>query len=359
MDYKVDCKVDYKTDSIKENRKIYDKLVKKRILIIGGLLIAIATLLLFNISIGSTSISIQEILRVIFTGVGQNNNRLIIMDIRMPMALMAIVVGASLGIGGCEIQTILRNPIASPFTLGISAAASFGAAMGLILNNNIFHVPDTLAVTANSFAFALLVAIMIYIFSLQRQIGKTAIILFGIALNFLFSALTMILQYVADEDQLQSLIFWNFGSLLKTTWNKFYIVSIILIICFIILSRNAWKLTAMTLDDTKARSLGVDTSKVRRMAIFMTSLLSAVAVSFVGTIGFIGLIAPHIARGLVGEDQRFFMPLSALIGAFVLSFAFLISKLIIKGVILPIGLVTSVIGIPFFIIIIFSKMRSM
>lgn len=324
-----------------------------------SILVAILILLLFNISIGSTSISLQEILKVIFTGVGQDNNKMIIMDIRMPMALMAIVVGASLGIGGCEIQTILRNPIASPFTLGISAAASFGAAVGLILNNNLFRVPDTLAVTANAFVFSLLVALMIYVFSLQRQVGKTAIILFGIALNFLFSALTMILQYVADEDQLQSLIFWNFGSLLKTTWNKFYIVLVVLLVCFVILSKNAWKLTAMTLDDTKAKSLGVDTTKVRRMAIFITSLLSAVAISFVGTIGFIGLIAPHIARQLVGEDQRFFMPLSGIIGAFVLSLAFLISKLVIPGVILPIGLVTSVIGIPFFVTIIFSKMRSM
>lgn len=322
-------------------------------------MIAIFILLLFNISIGSTSIALKEIFKVIFTGVGENNNKMIIMDIRMPMALMAIVVGASLGIGGCEIQTILRNPIASPFTLGISAAASFGAAVGLILNNNLFHVPDTLAVTVNAFIFSLLVAILIYIFSLQRQVGKTAIVLFGIALNFLFSALTMVLQYIADEDQLQSLIFWNFGSLLKTTWNKFYIVLIVLIISFFILLKNAWKLTAMTLDDTKAKSLGVDTTKVRRMAIFITSLLSAVAISFVGTIGFVGLIAPHIARSLVGEDQRFFMPLSAIIGAFILSLSFLISKLVIKGVILPIGLVTSIIGIPFFIIIIFSKMRSM
>ena len=351
--------MDYNLKAIKENRKIYDRLVKKRFFILTGLLIGIISLLLINISTGSTSISLQEILRVVFTGVGDDNNKMIILDIRMPMALMAIVVGASLGIGGCEIQTILRNPIASPFTLGISAAASFGAAVGLILNNNIFYLPDTLAVTANAFVFSLLVAVMIYIFSLQRQIGKTAIILFGIALNFLFSALTMILQYVANEDQLQSLIFWNFGSLLKTTWTKFYIVLVVLIICVIILTKNAWKLTAMTLDDTKSKSLGVDTTKVRRMAIFMTSLLSAVAISFVGTIGFIGLIAPHIARQLVGEDQRFFMPLSAFIGAFVLSLAFLISKLIIKGVILPIGLVTSVIGIPFFIIIIFSKMRSM
>lgn len=340
------------------NRKLYNNLIKKRIVLIIVLLLGTAFLLVLNISIGSSSISISEILRVLFTGEGDGNNEMIIIDIRLPMALMAVAVGASLGIGGCEIQTILRNPIASPYTLGISAAASFGAAMGLILNTNLFNVSDTLAVTVNAFVFSTLVAVAIYTFSRQRQVGKTAIVLFGVALNFLFSSLTMILQYIADEDELQSLIFWNFGSLLKTTWNKFFIVLAVFVVCFIILLKNAWKLTAMTLDDTKARSIGVDTAKVRRIVIFITSLLSAVAVCFVGTIGFIGLIAPHIARQLVGEDQRFFMPLSSLMGAFVMSMAFVISKLIIRGVILPIGLVTSVIGIPFFITIIFSKMRS-
>lgn len=341
------------------NRKLYNSLIRKRLILIVLLLLSLAFLVILNISIGSSSIPVKEILRVLFTGKGEGHNPMIIMDIRLPMALMAVVVGASLGIGGCEIQTILRNPIASPFTLGISAAASFGAAVGLVLNANLFHVSDTLMVTVNTFAFSLLAAVGVYTFSHQKGIGKTAIILFGIALNFLFSALTMILQYVADEDELQSLIFWNFGSLLKTTWIKFFIVLTVLVISYCIMFKDAWKLTAMTLDDAKARSLGVDTTKVRRKVIFVTSLLSSVAVCFVGTIGFVGLIVPHIARQLVGEDQRFFMPLSALIGAFIMSFAFVVSKTIIKGVILPIGLITALIGIPFFITIIFSKMRRM
>lgn len=348
-----------KIESVHKNQILYRQLTRKRFIVLVTLILCIILTLLFNISIGSTSISLSEILNVIFNREVAGNTKMIIMQVRMPMALMALVVGASLGIGGCEIQTILRNPIASPFTLGISSAASFGAAMGLVLNHSLFKVPETLAVTMNSFAFSLLVAILIYTFSLQKRVGKTAIILFGIALNFLFSALTMILQYIADEDQLQSLVFWNFGSLLKTNWNKFLIVSFVLLLCFLILLKNSWKLTAMTLDDTKAKSLGVNIGKIRRMVIFITSLLSAVAISFVGTIGFVGLIAPHIARQLVGEDQRFFMPLSALIGSFVLSLSFLVSKLLIPGVILPIGLVTSVMGIPFFILIIFSKMRSM
>ncbi|MBQ3437947.1 MAG: iron ABC transporter permease, partial [Fusobacterium sp.] len=312
-------------------------------------------LLLFNISIGSSSITTYEVINAIFKNTGRGNTVMIIRQIRLPMALMAVVVGAALGIGGCEIQTILRNPIASPYTLGITSAASFGAAVGIILNSSILNLPETLVITGNAFFFTFLVSFGIYIFSSRRQVSKTSIILFGIALNFLFSSLTMILQYIADEDKLQSLIFWNFGSLLKTTWNKFYIVFTILIICMIFLYKNSWKLTVMALDDTKAKSLGVDVVKVRKQTILFTSLLAAVAVSFVGTIGFVGLIAPHIAREMVGEDQRFFMPLSAILGSFILSLAFLTSKIVIPGVILPIGLVTSVIGIPFFISMILGR----
>lgn len=340
---------------VENTRKIYNKIIKKKIIFILLLLVALVFLLLFNISIGSSSIMTYEVINAIFKNTGRGNIVMIVRQIRLPMALMAIVVGAALGIGGCEIQTILRNPIASPYTLGITSAASFGAAVGIILNSSILNLPETLVITGNAFFFTFLVSFGIYIFSARRRVSKTSIILFGIALNFLFSSLTMILQYIADEDKLQSLIFWNFGSLLKTTWNKFYIVFIILVICMIFLYKNSWKLTAMALDDTKAKSLGVDVVKVRKQTILFTSLLAAVGVSFVGTIAFVGLIAPHIAREMAGEDQRFFMPLSAILGSFILSLAFLISKIIIPGVILPIGLVTSVIGIPFFISMILGR----
>ncbi|EYD69211.1 hypothetical protein FNF_05670 [Fusobacterium necrophorum subsp. funduliforme B35] len=344
---------------MQQGSQIYRKMIRKRMWILFFLFLILLFLILLNVSVGSSHITILEILEIIFRNEGRGNHVMIVKQVRMPMALMAVVVGASLGIGGCEIQSILRNPIASPYTLGITSAASFGAAMGLLLNSNVFFLPDTLAVTGNAFFFTVLVSLGIYVFSFQKRISKTAIILFGIALNFLFSSLTMILQYIAEEDKLQSLIFWTFGSLLKTTWNKFYFVFWILLFTSIVLYRNAWKLTAMTLDDNKARSIGVPVERLRRRTILIVSLLSAVSVSFVGTIGFVGLVAPHISRQFVGEDQRFFMPLSALLGAVILSCSFLLSKLIIPGVILPIGLVTSVIGIPFFIAIIFGKMRSL
>lgn len=345
--------------AVQENRELYYSMIKKRGALVASLLIIVILLLLLNVSLGSSSISLQEIIRIIFTGEGEGHNPMIVNQIRLPMALMAVVVGACLGIGGCEIQTILRNPIASPFTLGITNAASFGAALGLILDTNVLNISEPLMVTGNAFAFALLASICVYAFSRRPGADKHSIILFGIALNFLFTALTMILQYIADDEDLASLVFWNMGSLLKTTWPKFLLVLVVLFFCFVILHKHSWKLTAMTLEDTKARSLGVDTHKIRRMVILLTSLLTAFAVCFVGSIGFVGIIAPHIARRYVGEDQRFFLPLSALVGAVVVSVAFVVSKVAIPGVILPIGLVTAIVGIPVFMVIIFSKMRTM
>lgn len=341
------------------NRTLYHRLIRKRVAISAALLVAVGLLLLLNIYIGSSDVTLKQIVVAILTGEGPGHTAMIVNQVRLPMALMAVVVGASLGIGGCEIQTILRNPIASPYTLGITNAASFGAALGLILNTNVLNVSEPVMITTNALFFALLASLLVYAFSLRRSAGKNAIILFGIALNFLFSALTMLLQYVADDEDLKSLVFWNMGSLLKANWGKFWIVFSVLFVCFVLLSLNSWKLTAMTLDDTKARSLGVNTQRMRQLVIILTSLLTAVAVCFVGSIGFVGIIAPHIARQFVGEDQRFFLPLSAMLGAFVVSLAFVVSKLVIPGVILPIGLVTAVIGIPIFLTIIFRKMRTL
>jgi len=307
--------------------------------------------------IGSSNISLKEVLQIIFTGKGSGHNPMIVRDVRLPMALMAIVIGASLGIGGCEVQTILRNPIASPYTLGITNAATFGAALGLILHNNFLGVPDALTITVNAFFFALLASALVYIFSRMRGSGSHTIILFGMAQNFMFNALTMVLQYISDDEDLKSLVFWSMGSLLKSTWTKFYIVAAVLCVGAFVFYRHSWKLTAMALDDTKAQSLGVNTHRMRRLVILFSSMLTAVSVCFVGTIGFVGMVAPHIARQVTGEDQRFFMPMSALIGSVVVSLSFAVSKLVIPGVVLPIGLVTSIIGIPFFLVIIFRQMR--
>ena len=275
----------------------------------------------------------------------------------MPVALSAVVIGAALGMGGCEMQTVLRNPMASPYTLGISSAASLGAAIAIILKFSIIPGVGTVLVTINSFVFTLFAAGILYLFSKSQDADKNTLILFGIAMNFLFGSLTQLLQFIADETDLQSLVFWGFGSLNKVDWNKLSIMTIITIFCGFAFSRNIWKLTAMSLSDESAISLGVDVKKTRRNVIFIIALLSAAAVSFAGTIGFVGLVAPHIARMLCGEEQRYFLTTSALAGALLLSVASIVSKSLVPGTILPIGLVTSLIGIPFFAILIFKRKR--
>ncbi len=336
-------------------RQLYRRAVRGKVAIVAALPVLIVVVFIINVATGSSDASLADALIVLTGGDADPMVATVILDIRVPMALMAIVVGAALSIGGCGMQTILRNPMASPFTLGISAAASFGAALGFILEANVIRLPGAAMVTGNAFAFALLAAAIIYLLSLRPGTDKGMIVLLGIALNFLFNALTMLLQYIADEDELQSLVFWTFGSLLKTTWQKLAIVSAVLAVASAIYFGNSWKLTALSLDDHKAKSLGVNVEALRRLVIITVSVLAAAAVAFVGTIGFVGLVAPHIARGLVGEDQRFFMPASALIGAAILSLAFLVSKLVVPGTILPVGLVTAFVGIPFFIVIIVSR----
>jgi iron complex transport system permease protein len=174
----------------------------------------------------------------------------------------------------------------------------------------------------------------------------------------MFGAFTTILQYIANETDLQSVVFWTFGNLTKIVWENLCVIMVVTIICFFLLARKAWSLTAMSLSDINAQSLGIDVGKLRRSTILIAAMLAATCVSFAGPIAFIGLVAPHIARMLGGEDQRFLLPLSALMGSFVLSIASIFSKIIIPGTILPIGLITSVIGIPFFLVLILQRKRS-
>ena len=173
-------------------------------------------------------------------------------------------------------------------------------------------------------------------------------ILAGIGMVFFFQAIQSALQYFASDEALSGIVFWIFGSLSKANWINISIMICVFLVVFIVFLASSWKLTAMRLGDDKARSMGVDVSRLRKVTFILISLLTATAVSFVGSIGFVGIVAPHIARMIIGEDQRFFLPMSACLGAFLLSVASTVSKIILPGVIFPIGIVTSLIGVPFF-----------
>ncbi len=275
----------------------------------------------------------------------------------MPVALMAIIVGASLSVAGAEMQTILDNPLASPYTLGVSAAAGFGAALAIVLGVGVIPLGDTLLVPVNAFVFSLLSSLLIYGIARFRRLSPETMVLAGIAVLFFFHSCMAVLQYFAAEEELQAIVFWLFGSLTKATWPKLGVAALVFVIATPLLLRNAWRLTALRLGDDKAKSLGINVESLRLQVLVLVSVLTGAAVAFVGTIGFIGLAGPHIARMLVGEDQRFFMPVSALCGILLLSMASILSKVVMPGSVFPIGIITSFIGAPFLLYLLMKTRR--
>ena len=281
----------------------------------------------------------------------------IVLTIRLPMSVMAVLVGAALGIAGVAMQTILGNPLASPYTLGFSAAAGFGAALAILTGASLPFVP-WLTIPVAAFCAASVAALLVY--GLARRKGMTAevMVLAGIATLFLFQSLQSTVQYLASPEVLQAIVFWLFGSLLKANWNNVPITASILVICTMLLIPDFWRMTALRLGDARAAALGVDVERLRIRIFVLVALLTAGAVAFVGTIGFVGLVAPHIARMLVGEDQRFLMPMAAITGAFIVAGASVLSKMVSPGSVIPIGIVTAVTGVPFlFGLILFGRNR--
>ena len=340
-------------------RDTYRRLVVRKRLILGALTLLLLGSVLLDLALGPASYSLGEVLGALLSpDSAAPQVRVVMWDIRLPVALMAVAVGAALSLAGAQMQTILNNPLASPFTLGISAAASFGAAMGLAVGVALFPLAAQYMVPANAFIMAMLCALLIHFLSLRRGVTAETIVLLGIALVFTFNALLALVQFFATEQAVAAVVFWTMGSLTKATWPKLGVICVVILITLPIFARRTWALTALRLGDDKAASFGINVRSLRFQTLIMVSLLAAFPVAFVGTIGFIGLVGPHIARMLIGEDQRFFLPASLLTGALILSASSVVSKTLIPGAIFPIGVVTSLIGVPFFISLILGAKKN-
>ena len=328
-----------------------DKLKRKnlkKIIIIISVIILILMFAIIDTFTGYANISFKEVLLAIFNPKSLPNSTIIIVrKLRLPIAIMAILVGMSLGSSGALMQTVLHNPLASPYTLGIGAGASFGASLGILFGFNDFGI----AVLA--FVFAMLISSIIYLIGRFTNMTTNKMTLIGIALLFLFQALQSFLQYMASEDQNQQIVFWTFGSLQKADNVKVLILLVAFAVIFPLMIINSWKYNALLMGDEKAESLGIDSNRLKIITFLYISILASLSVCFTGPTGFIGIAGPHMARSIVGDDHRFYLPLSALLGALILSLADILSKLVMKGTIFPIGIITSLIGVPFFVAIIF------
>ncbi|MDQ0454373.1 FecCD family ABC transporter permease [Rhizobium paknamense] len=350
--------ISLETTALAEGRNQYRALTARRVLILIGLTVLLLVSIAMDMGLGPARYSLDQVVSAIFQPETVGNQlRVVIWDIRMPIALMAVTVGACLSVAGAQMQTILANPLASPFTLGISAAAGFGAALALVAGVAVFPAAIQFMVPVNAFIMAMLASLFIYGVSTLRGVTVETIVLLGIALVFTFNALLSLLEYLASEQALAAVVFWTMGSLTKATWTKVGVTFAVLLVCLPLFARRAWALTALRLGDDKAASLGVNVRALRLETMLLVSLLAAIPVSFVGTIGFVGLVGPHIARMLVGEDQRFFLPGSVICGALLLSVTSVVSKMIIPGAVLPIGVITALVGVPFFFSLIFTNRR--
>jgi iron complex transport system permease protein len=341
-----------------EGRGIYRALVWRKQLVLATLALLLLISFAVDLALGPANYALDDVvLALVAPESVPLQIRVVLWEIRLPIALMAVVVGAALAVAGAQMQTILNNPLASPFTLGISAAASFGAALALAFGVALIPAAIEYVVPLNAFAMAMLAALFINFLSKQRGVTVETVVLLGIALVFTFNALLSLVQYFSSEQALAAVTFWTMGSLTKATWPKVAITALVLCLTLPVFARQAWALTALRLGEDKAASFGVNVARLRLQTMLLVSLLAAVPVAFVGTIGFIGLVGPHIARMLIGEDQRFFLPASMLSGSLLLSVSSVISKSLVPGTIFPIGIITSLVGVPFFFSLILTHVR--
>ena len=321
----------------------------------GGALLAVS--FVTDILTGPAFLDVVEVVgALLFPDSADPTVSVIVWSLRLPMTLMAVLVGAALAIAGVAMQTILGNPLASPYTLGFSAAAGFGAACVILVGITLPVLPQ-LTIPLAAFVATAMASALVYGLSRVRGMSPEVMVLAGIATLFLFQSLQSMVQYLAAPEILQAIVFWLFGSLLKASWDNVAITGSIVAVSTALLLPECWRLTALRLGDDRAAAIGVDVRRLRIRIFSIVALLTAGAVAFVGTIGFVGLVAPHIARGLVGEDQRVLMPMAAICGAILMTGASILSKLLSPGAVVPIGIVTAIIGVPFLFLLIIRGRR--
>jgi iron complex transport system permease protein len=330
---------------------------RKISLILTGIAL-LFVLLVYSISVGAVGIPPLEVLQTLIGQHASPQWQTIIWNIRLPQALTGIVAGAGLAVAGVAMQSILRNPLGSPYTLGISNAAAFGAAFSVIvLGTGTMHSSGADAIVLNNpyittivaFVFCLVATAIILAISKLRGASPEVMVLAGIAIGSLFTAGTMFLQYFADDVQLAAVVFWTFGDVGRADWGELIFMAVVTAACSIYFLYNSWNYNAIDAGDETAKGLGVNVERIRLVGMVVSSFLSAVIISFLGVIGFVGLVCPHMTRRLIGDDHRFLIPGTIVTGALLLLAADTAARLILAPHILPVAILMAFLGAPVFI----------
>jgi iron complex transport system permease protein len=331
---------------------------RKRRLILG---LAALTLLLAVIAInaGAANTNPLQVVHALL-GLESGTSRVVIWNIRLPRVIAGIVAGTALAVAGCVMQTCLRNPLASPFTLGISNAAAFGANLAIVFfgagtlhsnTHDAVFIANPYTVTISAFVFSMIAMTMILLLARLHGFTPESVVLAGVAFGSLFSAGSTLVQYFAQDVQVASMVFWTFGDLGRVSWQEVTILSILTVAALIYFLLQRWNYNALESGEDAAKSLGVHVEQIRFRTMLAASLVTAVAVAFMGIIGFIGLIAPQMMRRILGVDHRFLIPASAVTGAALLLLADTLARTLISPVVLPVGAITSFFGAPLFLFI--------
>ncbi|MFW6278637.1 MAG: FecCD family ABC transporter permease [Bacillota bacterium] len=276
--------------------------------------------------------------------------------------MLGIIAGLSLGASGTVMQSLLRNPLASPYTLGISSGSALGAGLAIVLGSVIFS-PDIMArhgswmIIMGAFVMGLVTIFMINIIATLQQGGASTLILAGVALSYLFSAGISLLKYISNNEQLQELTVWLMGGLYRAEWFDIIILTPLMMICLMFLLGLAWDINTLNAGEEVASNLGIDVQVLRKKGSVIVALLASSVIAFTGVIGFVGLVAPHICRMIFGNDNRFLIITSGLMGAIILVAADTIARLIISPTELPVGIITSLLGAPFFLYMLIKRRK--
>jgi iron complex transport system permease protein len=322
-----------------------------------AILVLIAAVAVLSLRIGAYPVSFGDIAAAL-TGHAEQTTQHVFWNIRMPQVLAAILAGACLGLAGTAMQNVLRNPLASPFTLGISQGAVFGAVFAIVVlgvgtaavtgaEGAAASSPHVIAACA--FAGSLVTVTALLLLSSLRSLSPAGLILAGVALSAFFGSATMLLQYFASDIEIASAVFWTFGDLKKAQWRELVVIGVVMLPPAAYFIWKGWHFNAMIWGDDTARSLGVGVYPLRLAALVLAALMASVTTAFMGIIGFVGLIAPHLVKMVIGQDHRFLFPYAALTGSLLLLVSDLLARTVMAPIVLPVGILTSFTGAPLFL----------
>ena len=341
------------------------KKIRRNTILLITLLAAVIVAGIVCLFVGSSNMTISEAIDALL-GMGSDAQSRIIWKIRLPRVLAAIIAGAGLAVSGLVMQTTLNNGMAAPSTLGVSNAAVFGANLSIIAfaggflstGNNLqsFDVgANPYATSLLAFGFAMISILLILGLCTLRSFSPGVVVLAGIAIGSVWTAATTILQFYATDVGLSAAVIWSFGDLGRATYRTILIMLAVVFVGVVFFRLMAWKYNALLSGEATAKTMGVNVELLRFASLFLASLITAACVSFLGIIGFVGVICPHVAKKLLGQDHRVTIPATFLMGSLLLLLADTLSRSIGSGSALPVGAITSLLGAPFFIAIIFSR----